>query len=72
MRVKNKIIKTNQIKKNMPFMVACSSTPKNAKLEEELKILGFNMFIENPVSNENIDQIINILEQREENLNQVI
>ena len=33
----------------MPFLVACSSTPKNQKLEEELKLLGFNMFIENPV-----------------------
>ena len=56
----------------MPFLVACSSTPKNAELEEELKNLGFDMFIENPVSNEIIEQIIDILEQRQENLNQII
>ena len=63
-----KIIKTNQIMKNIPLLVACSSTPKNEKLEKELQLLGFNMFIETPVSNENIEQIIEILEQREENI----
>ena len=52
----------------MPFLVAISSTPKTEKLESELEALGFNMFIENPLQNENVDQLITILEERKEEL----
>ena len=58
----SKIIKTNKIKNHIPLLVACSSTPKNQKLEEELDNLGFNLFVETPMTNENVNQIIQMLE----------
>ena len=38
----------------IPYLVAISSTPRTKKLEEKLEDLGFNMFVENPIQNENI------------------
>ena len=55
----------------MPYLVACSSTIRTPELEEELEKLGFNMFIETPVSNEKINELINILKQREENMKSI-
>ena len=52
---KNKIFITNKIKKMIPYLVAISSNPKTKKLEEQLEALGFNIFIENPIQNENIN-----------------
>ena len=46
----------------MPFLVACSSTLRTPELEDELEAIGFNMFIEQPVSNEEIQELLNILE----------
>ena len=46
----------------MPFLVACSSTIRTPELEERLEKLGFSMFIENPVTNEKVFELINILE----------
>ena len=42
-------------------MVACSSTIRTPELENELEKLGFNMFIETPVSNEMVDDLVNIM-----------
>ena len=50
----------------MPFLVACSSTMRTPELEEELKKLGFSMFIGNPVTSGKINELIMILEEREE------
>ena len=34
----------------MPLLVACSSTIRTPELEIELEKLGFNMFLESPIS----------------------
>ena len=51
----------NQLQSHMPFMVACSSTIRTPELENELEKLGFNMFIETPVSNEMVNELVNIM-----------
>ena len=48
----------------MPFLVACSSTLRTPELEDELEEIGFNMFIEQPISNEKIEELIIILQER--------
>ena len=48
----------------MPLLVACSSTLRTPELEEELLLIGFNMFIEQPVSNDKVGELLSILEER--------
>ena len=45
----------------MPLLVACSSSIRTPELEEELDDIGFNMFIETPVSNDEVSDLITIL-----------
>ena len=52
----------------MPMLVACSSTVRTPELEEELKEIGFKMFLEQPISNDKINELITILEQRIETI----
>ena len=49
----------------MPLLVACSSTIRTQQLEQELEATGFKMFIDPPVSNDKVYELINLLEQRE-------
>ena len=58
----NKIIKMNFLQRRIPYLVACSSTLRTPELEEELESIGFNMFIEQPITNEKVFGLINILE----------
>ena len=43
----------------MPLFVACSSTVGTKELELELKAAGFDMYIEAPVSNHKIIELVN-------------
>ena len=52
-------------------MVACSSTIRTPEQEDELERLGFNMFIETPVTNDIVNNLIKILIKREENMNDI-
>ena len=52
----------------MPLLVACSSTVRTPELELELLSIGFNMFIEQPISNDKISELIQILEEREKSI----
>lgn len=54
----------------MPLLIACSSLIRTPELEEELEQLGFNMFLESPISNDVIGNLIQILKQRRENINE--
>ena len=49
----------------MPLLVACSSTIRTNELESDLKAVGFDEFIEAPVSNEKISDLLNKLKQKE-------
>ena len=46
----------------MPLLIACSGSLRTPELEEELKALGFIMFIEQPIQNEQINELICLLE----------
>ena len=50
------------------MLVACSSTVRTPELEEELKEIGFKMFLEQPISNDKINELITMLEQRIETI----
>ena len=49
----------------MPLLVACSSTVRTPELELELLSIGFQLFMEQPISNDKICDLIQILEERE-------
>ena len=42
----------------MPLFVACSSTDRTIELESDLKAFGFDMYIESPVSNDKINELL--------------
>ena len=48
-----------------PFLVACSSTVRTNKLEQELEQMGFDMFVETPVTNDKIHELLHYVEERE-------
>ena len=48
-----------------PLLVACSSTLRTDKLVQELEQMGFDMFIETPVSNDKINELLHFVEERE-------
>ena len=58
------IVKMNHQQSNMPLLVAQSSNSRTKVLEERLKSCGFNQFLETPVQQEEIKEIIDILRNR--------
>ena len=52
------------IQRRIPLLVACSSTVRTPELEEELQEIGFKMFLEQPISNDQINELITMLVQR--------
>ena len=54
----------NLLQKRMPMLVACSSSIRTPELEEELGEIGFNMFIEQPISNEKVNELVELLVER--------
>ena len=68
LREPSNMVQMNSLQRRMPLLVACSSTLSTPELEEELKAIGFSMFIEQPISNDKVFELINILEQREESI----
>ena len=55
----------------MPLLVACSSSIKTAELENRLQKIGFNIFIEQPITNDIVTSIIEILVKREVSIEEV-
>ena len=51
----------NYLQRRMPLLVACSSSVRTPELEEELQDIGFKMFIEQPISNDKVNELVNIL-----------
>ena len=62
MELPSKMVQMNSLQRRMPLLVACSSTLSTPELEEELKAIGFSMFIEQPISNDKVFELVNILE----------
>ena len=58
----------NCLQRRMPLLVACSSTLRTPELEKELKDVGFKMFLEQPISNEKVYQLVQLLQIREQNI----
>ena len=50
----------------MPLLVACSSSARPTELESNLKAVGFDMFIEVPVSDEKMNKLLNILKSKDQ------
>ena len=48
-----------------PFLVAYSKTVRTNKLEQELEQMGFDMFVETPVTNDKIHELLHYVEARE-------
>ena len=42
----------------MPLIIACSSNMRTPELDEELESCGFNMFIETPITNDNVNGLL--------------
>ena len=64
-KVSSKITFMNFLQRKMPMLVACSSTISTPELEKELTELGFDMFIEQPISNDKVHELVELLVLRE-------
>ena len=54
--------------RQLPLLVACSSTPTSEQLLKNLHSIGFHLFIEQPLENEKIDELIGHLYQRRQKI----
>ena len=52
-------------KRKMPLLVACSSTARTKQLEQDLYLIGLDMFIDTPISDDKVGELISILERKE-------
>ena len=55
------MIKLNCIKLKRPLIVACSSSVITPELESKLNKIGFNIFIEQPLTIDKVNSIMDIL-----------
>ena len=62
----NPILMINSLKHFLPYLVACSSTLISPELQQKLYKCGFNIYIEAPVSNETIEDLVKMLDERKE------
>lgn len=54
------------IQLNKPKLIACSSSVLTKTLQDKLKKCGFDLFVEAPISNEEIESLIADLQVRNE------
>jgi CheY-like chemotaxis protein len=57
------------IQLNKPKLIACSSSVLTKTLQDKLKKCGFDLFVEAPISNEEIENLVADLQVRNEQIN---